>query len=103
MKNRTEGNAESSHGENTQGDLVNDLNILPDDDSSSNKGDPEVDHTEETLNQFSSVMDQFKDKVISSYKSTLKKGVKYFTKKLQKFSKIMKAHLKNHYLVLEKS
>ena len=38
MKNRTEGNVESSHGENEQGDLVNDLNILPDDDSSSNKG-----------------------------------------------------------------
>ena len=100
MKNRTEKNVESSHGENTQGYLVNDLNILPDDDSSSNKGDPEVDDTEETLNQFSSVMDQFKDKVISSYKS---KGVKYFTKKLQQFSKLMKAHLKNHFLVLEKS
>ena len=96
VKNRTEGNVKSSHEENIQRDSVNDLNLLPDDDSSSNESAPEIDDTEETLNQFASVMDQFKNKVISSYKGTLKKGVKYFTKKLQKFCK-------NNESTLEKS
>ena len=32
-------------------------------------------------------MNSFKSKIVSSYQATLKKGVKYFTKKLQKISK----------------
>ena len=39
------------------------------------------------MNQFVLAMDNFKAKVVTSYQNTLKKGVKYFTKKLQKFSK----------------
>ena len=39
------------------------------------------------MNQFITAMDEFKSKVTSAYGKTLKKGVKYFTKKLQKITK----------------
>ena len=40
-------------------------------------------------------MDMFKQKIITTYKKTLGKGVKYFTKKLQKFSKQTGTTLEN--------
>ena len=45
------------------------------------------------MNQFVLAMDNFKAKVVTSYQNTLKKGVKYFTKKIQKFSKLNKKTL----------
>ena len=42
---------------------------------------------DEILNNFITVLDAFKEKVVASYDKTLGKGVKYFTKQLQKFSK----------------
>ena len=39
------------------------------------------------LSTLISSLDAFKGKVVASYNKTLGKGVKYFTKKLQKFSK----------------
>ena len=47
----------------------------------------EEDDKDEILNHFVTAMDSFKSKIVSSYQATLKKGVKYFTKKLQKLSK----------------
>ena len=55
---------------------------VSDDDS-----DSEDDDKDEVLNNFIAAVDSFKTKVISSYKNTLRKGVKYFTRKLERFSK----------------
>ena len=85
VEKRTEENIERPSEENLQ-EPVSELQQPPSD-ISSNESDTEIDDTEETLNQFVSAIDQFKNKVINSYQCTLKKGVKYFTKKLQKFSK----------------
>ena len=59
---------------------------IPPEDISNSETDSESD-SEEIMNQFVLAMDNFKAKVVTSYQNILKKGVKYFTKKLQKFSK----------------
>ena len=50
-------------------------------------GEESDEEDNEILNNFITVLDAFKEKVVASYDKTLWKGVKYFTKKLQKFSK----------------
>ena len=57
--------------------------------------DEEKDDTEEVLNQFKDAMDSFKEKILHVYESKLKKGVKYFTKKLRQFSKQKNATLES--------
>ena len=57
------------------------------DDSSDDNDSGKSDVDEETVNNFITAMDALKAKVVSSYDKTLGKGVKYFTKKLLKFSK----------------
>ena len=61
--------------------------LMPEGEVSYDESDSEVDDTNEILNKFVTAIDTFKAKVISSYKGTIKKGVKYFTKKMQTFSK----------------
>ena len=56
--------------------------------ASTDESNSEEDDAEKMLNQFVTAIIAFKEKVVSSYKTTLKKGVRYFTKKLQKFSKL---------------
>ena len=60
---------------------------------SNEEGESEEDDKDEILNHFVTAMDSFKSKIVSSYQATLKKGVKYFTKKLQKLSKQNKSSL----------
>lgn len=87
VENRTEKNLDKAQEIITQGPS-HDSKLPPADLSNdSTESDSEEDDSEETLNQFVSAMNHFKDIVVKSYKNTLKKGVKYFTKKLNKFSK----------------
>ena len=52
-----------------------------------NDSDEEKDDKEEVLNHFKEAMDALKEKIIDVYESKLKKGLKFFTKKLRKFAK----------------
>ena len=57
-------------------------------DASNSEDDDKEDDTEIVLSQFAETLESFKAKVMGAYqKSSLKKGVKYFTKQLRKFTK----------------
>ena len=57
-------------------------------DASNSEDDDEEDDTEIVLSQFAETLESFKAKVMGAYqKSSLKKGVKYFSKQLRKFTK----------------
>ena len=87
VENRAEKNLDKAQEIKTQGPSHDSQLPLADLSNDSTESDSEEDDSEETLNQFVSAMNHFKDIVVKSYKNTLKKGVKYFTKKLNKFSK----------------
>ena len=54
-------------------------------DVSENEDEDDQDDHENVLNEFVQSIDLFKEKVMNAYQSSnLKKGVKYFTKKLHK-------------------
>ena len=65
------------------------LNIIeePAEDITNESSESESDGNEEILDAFVSAMDDFKTHIISTFQNGLRKGVKFFTKKLQKFSK----------------
>ena len=86
VESRTERNVEDENIIQTNPEAIHELQLQADD-NSSNDSETEADDSEEVMNQFVMAMDNFKAKVVTSYQNTLKKGVKYFTKKLQKFSK----------------
>ena len=67
-----------------------DVNESLDNDGTEDDDSPEPDDDDEKetiLKHFSIAMDGLKEKILNTYENKLKKGVKYFTKKLEKLSK----------------
>ena len=61
--------------------------IVHESDESNTEVSEDDDDREEILGQFREAMDTLKDKITNIYENKLKKGVKYFTKKLQRMAK----------------
>ena len=56
-------------------------------DESNTEVEDDDDDREEILGHFREAMDTLKDKIVNAYENKLKKGVKFFTKKLQRMAK----------------
>ena len=68
----------------------------------SSPADDDDDEKSTILRQFSKAMDGLKEKILNTYESKLKKGVKYFTKNLKNYQNKIFHPWRNLLLTLEK-